>query len=138
LQDRDPELFALLSGTAPAELELAAIQGALAAAPATPQERQQQEVAEQIQAILERNQGNPYGAVGRYEGETYIEPRPMNTTDSFLLESLDSRLAAQLKLQATVMPKGNGLSAEDAAWVQQEMMRARQESAEIAYGGGDF
>jgi hypothetical protein len=129
LSTEDPELHALMSGSAVAELELAALNGTLAAAPITPQERQAAANAEQVQAILERNQGNPYGADGYYQdpndpNSAYIPKREANATDSFALEALDPQLAAQLKLQANPPQAAPGtLSAADAQWVQQEMAR---------------
>jgi hypothetical protein len=140
LSEQDPELLQILSGNAPARLELAVMDGSLADVAATPAERQAAANAERVAELVAAQVG---GRPGYYRelpnGEQeYVPPQPGSVTGLFELEALDPIAAQRERMQATVMPKGNGLSAEDAAWVQQEMMRARQESAEIAYGGGDF
>ena len=129
LQQVDPELFAVVSGAEiPATLELAVMDGSLPDEAATPQQRQQEANAAQVQAILDRNGGNPYGVQGYYQNpddaNSYIAKREKNLTDSMLLESLDPQLAAQMELQANPPQAAPGaLSAADAAWVNAEAQR---------------
>ena len=138
LSSADVELHSLLSGTATAELELAALSNALDAAP-TPQQRQQEANAAQVQAILDRNGGNPYGVQGYYQNpddpNSYIAKRERNLTDSMLLESLDPQLAAQMELQANP-PQQTGLTQDAANFVNQEAARLRTEAMNAAFGGG--
>ncbi len=135
LEQADGELFALLGNTANAETELAALNNTLAAAPITPEERQQQANAERVAELLAMA---PAGRVGRYEGDQYIPPTAPNVTALMELEALDPIAAQREQLQAMAPQQGNGLSTEDAQWVREEMERARQESAEIAYSGGGY
>ena len=137
LQKADPELFQIISGgDIPATLELAVMDGSLPDVAATPQERQEQANAAQVQAILDRNGGNPYGADGYYlnpsdPNPTYVPKREMHATDAFTLEALDPALAAKLKAEAAPAATG-GMSAEDVAFVRAEMARSRMESLELA------
>lgn len=103
LQTSDTELFQLLSNSAPAELELAALSGELPDAAPTQQQRQDAAKQARIEAILEA--GNPFGRAGYYtaEGE-YVPPVPPSVTTAFELESLDPELAARLKAEATPAP----------------------------------
>lgn len=95
--------------------------------PQTPDEAKQAE----IKAILAN--GNPWGAQGRYEGDTYIEPVAPNLTAAFQLAALDQQLSDQLKLQANP-PQQVGMNSEQVAYVQQEMNRARTESLNLTQG----
>lgn len=83
----DPELHALLAGTANAELELAAISNELAEQVASPEQRQEQAKAARVAEILALNPG---GEPGRYlEDGSYQEPKPANLSLMAELASLD-------------------------------------------------
>jgi hypothetical protein len=114
LQSNDPDLFALLSGTAPAELELAALSGSLPDATLTPAQRQEQNNAARVQQLVE---AQVFGTPGHYEGEQFIPGQPGNVTLQFELESLAPQLAAQLKAAATPTANPQGLSQEGANYV---------------------
>jgi hypothetical protein len=115
LQTADADLFALLANQAPAELELAAMNGSLATAAPTQQELQDAAKAAQIQQILDTTNGNPWGQPGYYEGDTFVPPLPANLTQAFTLESLDPQLAARLKAEATPAPAPTPEQQRDAA-----------------------
>jgi hypothetical protein len=102
LQTSDPELFQLLSNTAPAELELAAMSGELPDAAPTPQQRQEQANQQRIAELVE---SNPFGKQGYYaEDGSYIPAVQGSVTAQFELESLDPELAARLRAEATPAP----------------------------------
>jgi hypothetical protein len=127
LQDADADLFALLSNTASAELELAAMNGSLASAAPTPE--QLQDAAKQ-QRIAELVEAKVFGTPGVYlEDGTYQPGIAPSITGQFELESLDPQLAAQLRTQATPPAPQQGLSEADAARINSEVLRLRYEAA---------
>lgn len=131
LQDQDPELWQVLTGNAPASLELQVMEGTFADSAPTPQERQETDRKAEIAAILQRNDGNPFGCLAHHDGERWIEHRQRHDTDSFRLMQLDPALAERLKLQANPpKPDPHALSAAAAAEVN-----ARLASIERAAGG---
>jgi hypothetical protein len=113
LQNADPELFQLLGNTAPAELELAAMNHQLGDAAPTPQQLQDAATAARVEELLAA--GNPFGTQGHYEGEQYVPGTPANVTAAFELESLNPELAARLKAEATPAPAPTPEQQRDAA-----------------------
>jgi hypothetical protein len=126
LQNQDPELLQILSGNAPARLELAVLDGSLPDAAATPQERQAAVNAERVAELVAAQVG---GRPGYYRelpnGEQeYVPPQPGNTTAMFELEALDPIAFEREQLQANPpKPAPGALSAADAQWVNAEAQR---------------
>ena len=119
LLNRDPELHQLLSGAAPAELELQVITGTWADIAETPQQRQEQATAARIAELVAMT---PFGSQGSYaEDGSYTPGLPTSLTAQMELQSLAPELAAQL--QAAVQPPApqQGLTAEGAAFVNQQL-----------------
>ena len=129
LQAADPEMFALLSNTASADIELAASTNAMAAAAPTAQERQDVAIQERI---AELTKANPYGKAGYFEGDQLIAPTPGNMTAALELEALSPELAAKLKAEARPAAPQEGLSVEAANRVNAEAFRLRMESMDRA------
>jgi len=122
LQANDPELFSLLAGTAPAELEMAALSGSLPDATLTPAQRQEATKSARIAELVAMN---PFGTPGVYsEDGTYIPGQPTSLTAQFELESLDPQLAAQLRTAATPPAPQQGLTQEGANFVNQQLFAA--------------
>jgi hypothetical protein len=106
LQNADPELFQLLGNTAPAELELAAMNHQLGDAATPPADREAaQRRAEAERLIAE----GAFPTPGRYEGETYIAGREGNLTQQFAVQSLAPDLyeaeMARLNTPAPLTPQ---------------------------------
>jgi hypothetical protein len=98
LQMADAELLQILQGTAPASLELAVLEGTLADAAPTQEERADAATAARI---AELTATNPFGQAGFYtEQGDLVPPVAGNMTAALELESLDPALAAQLKAAA--------------------------------------
>ena len=115
LRDQDPELFALLSNTAPAELELAAMTGALAEQVASPEERQNAAIAQEIQQLVD---SNPWGSQGTYVpdpshpmGQRYVAGAKENLTAQHRLMMLAPEKALVMQ-EAAKPPVAGGLSQE--------------------------
>jgi len=135
LSEQDPELLQILSGNAPARLELAVMDGSLADVAATPAERQAAANAERVAELLAMA---PAGRPGFYRevpnGEpVYVPPTAPNVTALMELQSLDPEAAQREQLQA-IPPKQTGLSEADAAWVNAELQRIA--SLNLAAGNG--
>ena len=113
LTERDPELLAILQGSAPASLELQVLDGSLPDAAPTPQQLQDAATAARVEELLAA--GNPFGTQGHYEGQDYIPGTPANVTAAFELESLNPELAARLKAEATPAPAPTPEQQRDAA-----------------------
>ena len=118
LQMQDPELLQILQGNAPARLELAVLDGSLADAAPTQQQRQD---ASKAQRIAELIQANPFGTAGYYQGDEFIEPTPGNVTAAFELAALDPELAAKLEAAAAPAVGQAGLSPEGANFVNSRL-----------------
>jgi len=125
LQTADPDLFSLLSGNAAAELEMAAINNAMAAAAPTQAERQD---AAKAARIAELTQTNPYGNAGYYDEQgREVAPTDGNATKFLELEALDPQLAAKLKAQSRPAEASVGLTIEAANRVNADVFRQRME-----------
>jgi hypothetical protein len=120
----DPDLHALLSGTATAELELAAISDQLDAAPIPQADREAQARRAEAEALVA---ANCFGTVGRYEGEAYIPGIAQNVTQMMQVELLAPDLAERerLRVAAEQTSTAGGMSAADIAFVRSEMARNR-------------
>jgi len=131
LQMVDPELLLILQGSnLPASLELAVLEGTLADAAPTQQERADAAKAARIEELTT---SNPFGTPGYFDADgELVPPVPGNTTAAFELESLDPALAARLRAEAQPAAATIGMSAEQANFVNAEMYRARMESLEEA------
>ena len=122
LLNSDPELHQLLSGAAPAELELQVITGTWPDTAETPQQRQEQANAARIQEILDATNGNPWGKPGEYLPDgSYQEPVPGNLTMQLSMQSLAPELAAQLQAQAAPPAPQQGLTQEGANFVNAQL-----------------
>ena len=98
LQQVDPELLQILQGNAPARLELAVMDGTLADAAPTQQERADAATAARIEELTA---SNPFGQAGHYDEKgDLVPPVAGNLTAALELESLDPDLAARLKAEA--------------------------------------
>ena len=98
LQMQDPELLQILQGNAPASLELAVLEGTLADAAPTQQERQEAANAARIEELTATN---PYGTAGYYDEQgALVPPTQGNLTAALELEALNPDLAARLKAEA--------------------------------------
>ena len=131
LQSADVDLYALLSNTATAELEMAALANQLDAAPIPQAERMAAANRAEAERLIAEG---AFPTAGRYEGETYIPGREGSLTAQFAVEALAPDLAERerLRVAAEQAPATSGLSAADVAFVQEEMARARMESMELA------
>lgn len=133
IQQRDPELVSLLSGEAPAALRLQALTGELADAAPTVEQQAAAATEQQIAAILEATGGNPYGQASHYnDAGELVGGRSMDLTAALQLEALNPELAAQLKLMAAPAAAPTGMNAEQTAFVNAELTRARMESLQAA------
>lgn len=95
LSERDPELHSLLSGTAPAELELAVLRGEFS--PQPPAQLSPQDAARAAAEALVAEHGNPWGVVGSYSDDgTFNAPTPPNWTHQLLVQRDHPELAQQL------------------------------------------
>ena len=125
LLNRDPELHQLLSGAAPAELELQVITGTWPDTAETPQQRQEAAKTARIQEILDATNGNPWGKPGEYLPDgSYQEPVPGNLTMQLSMQSLAPELAAQLQAQAAPPAPQQGLTQEGANFVNSRLFAA--------------
>ena len=99
LQQVDPELFQIVSGAAlPASLELAVLEGTLADAAPTQQERADAATAARIEELTS---SNPFGQAGYYDEQgDLVPPVAGNLTAALELEALNPDLAARLKAEA--------------------------------------
>lgn len=120
LQEQDPELLQLLSGNAPASLEAAVLSGSWPAVAPTLQQQADTAKQQQVEALLAN--GNPFGSVGRYEGDQFIPGEPGNLTAAMALQALDPDLAARLQAEATPAAPQQGLSAEAAARINAQLI----------------
>ena len=120
----DPDLHALLSGTATAELELAAISDQLDAAPIPQADREAQARRAEAERLIAEG---AFPTAGRYEGETYIPGREGSVTAQFAVEDLAPDLAERerLRVAAEQTSTPGGMTAADIAFVQAEMARNR-------------
>jgi len=125
LQALDPELGLILSGEAPAELELAVVTGTWADAAPTQEQRQEAAKAARIQEILA---ADPFPTQGHYEGEgdaaTYVPGNPGNLTLQMELAQLDPALAQRLSTEAQPPAQQQGLSQEGADFVNSRLFAA--------------
>ena len=116
LQQFDPELHSLLAGTAPAALEIAALQETLSEAATTPQERYEAALEQEIQSLID---SAPWGSPGTYlEDGSYQEGIKPNFTNQQRLLALAPERA--LVMKAAAQPKvgdPNALTEEEAARV---------------------
>ena len=95
---QDPELLQILQGNAPARLELAVMEGALADVAPTQQERADAATAARIEELTA---SNPFGQAGYYnEQGDLVPPVAGNLTAALELEALNPELAARLKAEA--------------------------------------
>ena len=85
LSSADVELHSLLSGTATAELELAALSNALDAAPIPQADREAQARRAEAERLIAEG---CFPTAGRYEGETYIPGRQGSLTAQFTVQAL--------------------------------------------------
>lgn len=85
LSAKDPELYSLLAGTAPAGLVADTLQGKLSPIPATPEQRQSAQKKAEVQKLVD---SNPY--------------KSGNLTEMLQLESLDPQAAKSLRRQSGV------------------------------------
>ena len=122
LADSDPELSQLFDPAGPPpELELAITTGSWA--DAAPTQQQLQDAAKQ-QRIAELVEAQVFGTQGTYlEDGTYQPGIAPSITGQFELESLDPQLAAQLRTHATPPAPQQGLTQEQANWVNNELLR---------------
>ncbi len=100
LKKQDPDLFQLLSGSASAELELAALEGSLPEVAVPAEQREAQAKAARVQEILAQHPG---GSLGRYEtnadGQSvYIEGTAPRLDLLMELATLDPQAHAQQEL----------------------------------------
>ena len=131
LESGDPDLFALLSNAASAELEMAAINNQLDAAPIPQADREAKARRAEAERLIA---DGAFPTAGRYEGETYIPGREGSVTAQFAVEELAPDLAERerLRVAAEQAPTPGGMTAEDIAFVQAEMARNRTESLQRA------
>ena len=131
LESGDPDLFALLSNAASAELEMAAINNQLDAAPIPQADREAQARRAEAERLIA---DGAFPTAGRYEGETYIPGREGSVTAQFAVEELAPDLAERerLRVAAEQASTAGGMTAEDIAFVQAEMARNRTESLQRA------
>jgi hypothetical protein len=131
LQSADPDLYALLSNTATAELEMAALANQLDAAPVPQAERMAAANRAEAERLIAEG---AFPTAGRYEGETYIPGREGSLTAQFAVEALAPDLAERerLRVSAEQAPANGGMSAEDVAFVHAEMARSQVESLQLA------
>ena len=98
LAKADPELFAVMNGTATASLEASVLDGTFSETYTAP-------TAEQINSaeVDELLASGAFPTAGRYDGETYIEPTAGNFTSQMRIAQLDhARYQAELvKLEAS-------------------------------------
>ena len=83
LSAKDPELYSLLAGTAPAGLVADTLQGKLSPIPATPEQRQSAQKKSEVQKLVDNN---PY--------------KSGNLTEMLKLESLDPQAAKSLRRES--------------------------------------
>ena len=131
LSSADEELHSLLSGTATAELELAALSNQLDAAPIPQADREAQARRAEAERLIAEG---AFPTAGRYEGETYIPGREGSVTAQFAVEELAPDLAERerSRVAAEQASTAGGMTAEDVAFVQAEMARNRTESLQRA------
>jgi hypothetical protein len=120
LENADAELFALLSNTAHAELELAAMNNQLAERAPDPQQRQTAAIQAEVEQLIS---AGAFPVPGFYrEDGSYQAPISGNLTAQLRVAALDpARYEAEM-LKANP-PQQGGLSEADAAWVNAEAQR---------------
>ena len=129
----DPDLHSLLSNTATAELEMAALSNTLDAAPIPQADREAAAKRAEAEALVA---ANCFGTVGRYEGEAYIPGIAQNVTQMMQVELLAPDLAERERLrvaaeQAQLKPSA-AMNEEAVAFVNATMAANRA----AAFGGG--
>jgi hypothetical protein len=133
LQSNDPDLHALLSNTATAELELAVMDGSLpdVAIPQADREAQARR-AEAERLIAE----GAFPTAGRYEGETYIPGRQGSLTAQFTVQALAPDLyeAESLRVAAEqAQQKPSAAMNEEAVAFVNATMAANRAAAQGVY-----
>ncbi|WP_094556651.1 hypothetical protein [Synechococcus sp. 1G10] len=130
LQDADPELHSLLSGTAPAELELSAIDGTLPSAPPAPPSPQEQ-AQQEAESWLAAN-GNPWGMPASYSptGELMPGVQP-NFTAQLWMQSNAPELAAKLQSASVAADPRDAQTRSREQFEQQQNATAAAASARL-------
>ena len=91
----------MLSNTATAELELAAMSGALSEQAVTPQERQDAAIQAEIEQLIA---SQPFGSVGSYDSDNnFIPGKAPNLTNQLRLKALAPEKA--MVLEEAAKPK---------------------------------
>lgn len=116
LNEHDPQLYQLLAGTAPAELELAAMNGELEDAPMPIAERQAQERAAEVERLIAEG---AFPSKGTYnEAGEYIPGNKGNLTAQLRIAQLDpQRYEAEKMAAFPPQPQPGALTEEGAAFV---------------------
>jgi hypothetical protein len=131
LSNADPELHALLGNTANAELELAAMSGALADVAPDPQALKDAATRAEVDRLIAEG---AFPTQGYYRelpnGESeYVAPTPGNITSQLLIAQLDpQRYESEMMKANPPAPVPGALSAEAAARVNARVAAARAES----------
>ena len=119
LQDADPELYALLSNTATAVLEMSALNGTLPEQAISPQERQEAAIQAEIQHL---SAVNPFGGQGSYDEQGNFTPGPKpNLTNQIRLQMLAPELAGSLKAAAAPPVANQGMTQEECDRVNSQL-----------------
>ena len=112
LQQIDPELFQIVSGAPiPASLELAVMDGTLADAAPTQQERADAATAARIEELTA---SRPFGQSGYFDDQgNLVPPVAGNLTAAMELEALNPELAARMKAESQPAQPANQFTQGD-------------------------
>ena len=120
LQERDPMLLQIISGAAPASLELQVLDGSFADTAPDQQAIQAAAANAEVEQLIAEG---AFPTQGYYQEDgSFVPPTPGNLTAQLRIAALDQQRYEQEKLKA-IPPKQTGLSEQDAAWVNAEAAR---------------
>jgi hypothetical protein len=141
LSNADPELHALLGNTANAELELAAMSGALADVAPDPQALKAAATRAEVDRLIAEG---AFPTQGYYRelpnGESeYVAPTPGSITAQLQIAQLDpQRYQAEMAKARPAQGNPHGLTAAQAAAVNAEAARIRNEAMDFVASQGDY
>jgi hypothetical protein len=137
LSNADPELHALLGNTANAELELAAMSGALADVAPDPQALKDAATRAEVDRLIAEG---AFPTQGYYkEDGSFVAPTPGSITAQLQIAQLDpQRYQAEMAKARPAQGNPHGLTAAQAAAVNAEAARIRNEAMDFVASQGDY
>lgn len=132
LAEADPELFAVMSGTATASLEASVMDGTFADSVTPLAEREEQARNQEVEQLIA---DGAFPSKGHYNGSEYVAGRSGNLTAQLRILALSPQRYESEKLKANPpQPNENAVSAESAARMNAELAATRIQSLNSPQG----